>query len=218
MVDGTAERISALGECRTAPQTFVYEPTWDDCSIGGADALAHLRALDLVYSGVVKDHRSAVVEVDRVAEDLLPELFSRCVRMNQWNCSRERRCPSTLIQAGAEQRGRCRRSDGSRTQDNGQDDRSVQPRRQARLSGHGNPARHRRSLVQRQLSPATEPWSEAQTPTYETASRACRDLERDLQEAITKGRAGRVSVVGPAVCVSGAGSPVQGRGRLAVSR
>ncbi|MFE5052759.1 hypothetical protein ACFRAI_41595 [Streptomyces sp. NPDC056637] len=34
-------------------------------------------------AGVVKDHRSAVVEVDPVAEDLLPELFSRCVRMNQ---------------------------------------------------------------------------------------------------------------------------------------
>lgn len=34
--------------------------------------------------------------------------------------------------------------------------------------------------------PATEPWSEAQTTTYETAWRAWRDLERDLQEAITQ--------------------------------
>ncbi|MET8405742.1 hypothetical protein [Streptomyces sp900116325] len=34
--------------------------------------------------------------------------------------------------------------------------------------------------------PAIEPWSEAQTTTYETAWRAWRDLERDLQEAITQ--------------------------------
>ncbi|MDX3771707.1 MULTISPECIES: hypothetical protein [unclassified Streptomyces] len=34
--------------------------------------------------------------------------------------------------------------------------------------------------------PVTEPWSEAQTTTYETAWRAWRDLERDLQEAITQ--------------------------------
>ncbi|WP_030935448.1 hypothetical protein [Streptomyces sp. NRRL B-24720] len=34
--------------------------------------------------------------------------------------------------------------------------------------------------------PATEPWSEAQTTTYETAWRAWRELERDLQEAITQ--------------------------------
>jgi hypothetical protein len=41
-------------------------------------------------------------------------------------------------------------------------------------------------LRERLGPPATEPWSEAQTTTYETAWRAWRDLERDLQEAITQ--------------------------------
>ena len=41
-------------------------------------------------------------------------------------------------------------------------------------------------LRERLGPPATEPWSEAQTTTYETAWRAWQDLERDLQEAITQ--------------------------------
>ncbi|WP_406423697.1 hypothetical protein [Streptomyces sp. NBC_01589] len=41
-------------------------------------------------------------------------------------------------------------------------------------------------LRERLGPPTTEPWSEAQTTTYETAWRAWRDLERDLQEAITQ--------------------------------
>ncbi|WP_433916323.1 hypothetical protein [Streptomyces sp. NBC_01744] len=41
-------------------------------------------------------------------------------------------------------------------------------------------------VMERLGPPATEPWSEAQTTTYETTWRAWRDLERDLQEAITQ--------------------------------
>ena len=41
-------------------------------------------------------------------------------------------------------------------------------------------------LRERLGPPATELWSGAQTTTYETAWRAWRDLERDLQEAITQ--------------------------------
>ncbi|WP_406431038.1 hypothetical protein [Streptomyces sp. NBC_01589] len=41
-------------------------------------------------------------------------------------------------------------------------------------------------LRERLGPPATQAWSEAQTTTYETAWRAWRDLERDLQEAITQ--------------------------------
>lgn len=52
-----------------------------------AASAARTRWLISVHStlsaGVVKDHRGAVVKVDPAAEDLLPELFSRCVRMNQ---------------------------------------------------------------------------------------------------------------------------------------
>ncbi|WP_329449482.1 DUF1287 domain-containing protein [Streptomyces sp. NBC_01724] len=47
---------------------------------------------------------------------------------------------------------------------------------------------HVRVVELRELSgpPVTEPCSEAQTTTYETAWRAWRDLERDLQEAVTQ--------------------------------
>ncbi|MFD0034386.1 hypothetical protein ACWGDS_46525 [Streptomyces sp. NPDC055059] len=41
-------------------------------------------------------------------------------------------------------------------------------------------------LRERLGPPVLEPWSEAQTTTYETAWRAWRDLERDLQDAITQ--------------------------------
>lgn len=105
MADGTAERISALGgEPHGTPGALVSERTWDDYSIGRADALAHLGALDLVYSGVVTDHRSAAEEVasiDPVTEDLLIghlrslEQFQWFVRAHLENSS------GTLVQAGA---------------------------------------------------------------------------------------------------------------------
>ncbi|MFE7015079.1 hypothetical protein ACFVAQ_32035 [Streptomyces sp. NPDC057651] len=82
MVDGTAERISALGASRTAPDLSSPSPPGTT-----AASAARTRWLISVHStlsaGVVKDHRGAVVKVDPAAEDLLPELFSRCVRMNQ---------------------------------------------------------------------------------------------------------------------------------------
>ncbi|MFE7794501.1 Dps family protein [Streptomyces sp. NPDC057460] len=105
MADGTAERISALGgEPHGTPGALVSERTWDDYSIGRADALAHLGALDLVYSGVIKDHRNAaakVASIDPVTEDLLIghlrslEQFQWFIRAHLENSS------GTLIQAGA---------------------------------------------------------------------------------------------------------------------
>ncbi|WP_330248594.1 MULTISPECIES: DNA starvation/stationary phase protection protein [unclassified Streptomyces] len=105
MADGTAERISALGgEPHGTPGALVSERTWDDYSIGRADALAHLGALDLVYSGVIKDHRSAaakVASIDPVTEDLLIghlrslEQFQWFIRAHLENSN------GTLIQAGA---------------------------------------------------------------------------------------------------------------------
>ncbi|GAA2919276.1 Dps family protein [Streptomyces argenteolus] len=87
MADGTAERISALGG---VPQgtagVLVAERTWDDYSVGRADAIAHLGALDLVYTGIITDHRKAAAEagsVDPVTEDLLIEHL-RCLEQFQW--------------------------------------------------------------------------------------------------------------------------------------
>ncbi|MEE1796525.1 DNA starvation/stationary phase protection protein [Streptomyces sp. BE308] len=87
MADDTAERISALGgEPQGTPGALVDERTWDDYSLGRADALAHLGALDLVYSGIITEHRSAVSKVssiDPVTEDLLIEHL-RSLEQFQW--------------------------------------------------------------------------------------------------------------------------------------
>jgi len=75
MVDGTAERIATLGgsPCGT-PGALVAQRSWDDYSLGRADALEHLAALDIVYAGIVEDHRTAIEETEKpdpVTQDML---------------------------------------------------------------------------------------------------------------------------------------------------
>lgn len=56
MVDATAERIATLGGSPTgSPGALTAESSWDDYSVGRAQAIEHLGALDVVYSGVIKD-------------------------------------------------------------------------------------------------------------------------------------------------------------------
>ncbi|MFD7713883.1 Dps family protein [Streptomyces sp. NPDC059785] len=87
MADDTAERISALGGVPGGtPGLIVAERTWDDYDVGRADAIAHLGALDLVYTGIIEAHREAVTEVgktDPVTEDLLIEHL-RSLEQFQW--------------------------------------------------------------------------------------------------------------------------------------
>ncbi|ODU03444.1 MAG: DNA starvation/stationary phase protection protein [Pseudonocardia sp. SCN 72-86] len=75
MADDVAERIAALGGSPVGtPGALVGQRTWDDYSIGRGDAIAHLAALDLVYSGVIGDHRSAIDTTDKldlVTQDML---------------------------------------------------------------------------------------------------------------------------------------------------
>jgi starvation-inducible DNA-binding protein len=75
MVDDVAERIATLGGSPTGtPGALVEARTWDDYSVGRDDAIAHLAALDLVYVGVIEDHRNAIAateESDPVTQDLL---------------------------------------------------------------------------------------------------------------------------------------------------
>ncbi|MDN5932534.1 MAG: DNA starvation/stationary phase protection protein [Pseudonocardia sp.] len=75
MVDDVAERIATLGGSPNGtPGVLVAERSWDDYSVGRADAIAHLGALDLVYTGVIGDHRTAIAttdELDPVTQDLL---------------------------------------------------------------------------------------------------------------------------------------------------
>ncbi|GAA3713862.1 DNA starvation/stationary phase protection protein [Streptomyces tremellae] len=75
MADDVAERIAALGGvAQGTPGTLVAERTWEDYSVGRADAIAHLGALDLVYTGIVEDLRKAIDHIgplDTATEDLL---------------------------------------------------------------------------------------------------------------------------------------------------
>jgi len=87
MVDKTAERISTLGGSPTGtPGVLVAEREWDDYSIGRAEAIEHLGALDLVYTGVIETHRKAVQatdEPDPITQDLLIEQL-RQLELFQW--------------------------------------------------------------------------------------------------------------------------------------
>lgn len=75
MVDALAERIATLGGSPVGtPGALVAQRSWDDYSVGRADTSAHLAALDLVYTGVIEDHREAIKETeepDPVTQDLL---------------------------------------------------------------------------------------------------------------------------------------------------
>ncbi len=77
MIDDVAERIATLGGIPCGLQgRNIDDWTWDDCDLGRSDSIGHLCALDLVYRGVISDHRAAmdaVAEIDRVSEDLLTQ-------------------------------------------------------------------------------------------------------------------------------------------------
>ncbi|MEU5522840.1 DNA starvation/stationary phase protection protein [Streptomyces sp. NPDC093250] len=87
MTDDIAERISTLGgEPKGTPGALVDERTWDDYSIGLAEAIEHLGALDVVYTGVIKDHREAMQATetsDPVTQDILIEQL-RGLELFQW--------------------------------------------------------------------------------------------------------------------------------------
>ncbi|MGY0490340.1 DNA starvation/stationary phase protection protein Dps [Streptomyces sp. WG-D5] len=87
MADDVAERMATLGGvAQGTPGALVAERSWKDYSVGRADAIAHLGALDLVYTGVIGDLRAAVKEVgdiDAATEDLLIEQL-RDLEQFQW--------------------------------------------------------------------------------------------------------------------------------------
>jgi starvation-inducible DNA-binding protein len=87
MVDDTAERIATLGGSPIGtPGALVAARSWDDYSLGRANALDHLGALHLVYSGVIESHRKAIqatAEPDPVSQDMLIGQ-SRQLEQFQW--------------------------------------------------------------------------------------------------------------------------------------
>ncbi|MFG3310152.1 Dps family protein [Streptomyces wuyuanensis] len=87
MTDDLAERISTLGgEPNGTPGTLVDARTWSDYSIGRAESIAHLGALDLVYTSLIEDHREAMQATetaDPVTQDMLIEQL-RGLELFQW--------------------------------------------------------------------------------------------------------------------------------------
>ena len=74
MVDDVAERIATLGGSPIGtPGHIVTSRAWDDYSVGRAMTQEHLSALDLVYTGVVEDHRRAIGELEDepVSQDMM---------------------------------------------------------------------------------------------------------------------------------------------------
>lgn len=75
MIDALAERIATMGGVPTnLPGRIVASRTWDDYDLDRADAMSHLAALDLVYHGVISDHRASIDkigDIDPVSEDVL---------------------------------------------------------------------------------------------------------------------------------------------------
>ncbi len=87
MVDETAERIATLG---VGPNglagNLVRSRTWDDYDLGRATTTEHLGALDLVYSGVIEDHRAAMQalgDLDMVSQDLIVGQLAK-LEQNHW--------------------------------------------------------------------------------------------------------------------------------------
>ncbi|MDX1578681.1 MAG: DNA starvation/stationary phase protection protein [Gemmatimonadota bacterium] len=87
MVDTTAERIALLGGVPVGtPGALAERRTWDDYRLGRATVPEHLGALEVVYSGVITDHRTAqarLAEIDPVSEDLMIEQL-RQLEEFQW--------------------------------------------------------------------------------------------------------------------------------------
>jgi len=87
MVDELAERVATLGGVpRALPGAIVAQRSWDDYELGRADAIAHLGALDLVYTGVITGHRAviaAIDDVDPISQDLLIG-HTRALEKYQW--------------------------------------------------------------------------------------------------------------------------------------
>ena len=106
MVDEVAERIATLGGSPVGTPGYVAgHRTWDDYSLLRATTLEHLGALDIVYGGVVADHRSAIGELeepDPVTQDLLIEQSAKLEQYQWFVRAHLQGTSGSLVSAGAE--------------------------------------------------------------------------------------------------------------------
>lgn len=87
MSDDVAERIATMGGQPVGTPGFITKNRgWDDYSLLRAGTAAHLAALDLVYNGVIADHRKAIAQfddLDLVSQDILIAQTEK-LEMFQW--------------------------------------------------------------------------------------------------------------------------------------
>jgi len=105
MVDTTAERIATLGASPVGtPGALVKERGWDDYSIGRADAMEHLGALDLIYDGVITSHRQAMKQLedlDLVTQDMLIAQIAELEQFQWFVRAHHESSSGTLATSGA---------------------------------------------------------------------------------------------------------------------
>jgi starvation-inducible DNA-binding protein len=106
MADVTAERMAALGGSPVGtPGALVKQRDWDDYSIGHADAIAHLGALDLVYRGVIEAFRGAIDEtenLDLISQEMLIEQTGQLEQFQWFVRAHLESADGVLSTAGAE--------------------------------------------------------------------------------------------------------------------
>lgn len=87
MVDELAERMAMLGVAPIGtPGALVAARDWDDYSLLRAQASEHLGALDIVYTGIIEDHRQVMEDsepVDPVTQDLIIGQIAQ-LELYQW--------------------------------------------------------------------------------------------------------------------------------------
>ncbi len=120
MVDTVAERIATLGGSPVGtPGALVAERTWSDYAVGRDDTIAHLGALNLVFAGVISDHRKAIEttgDLDPVTEDMLIgmsaelEQYQWFVRAHLENSDGDLRSAGARTEKGAARRASAKRS------------------------------------------------------------------------------------------------------------
>jgi starvation-inducible DNA-binding protein len=87
MVDETAERIATLGASPIGtPGHLVQTRSWEDYKLGRDLVNTHLAELNVVYDGIITDHRDALErfeEIDPVTHDMLIAQTAK-LEMFQW--------------------------------------------------------------------------------------------------------------------------------------
>lgn len=85
--DLVAERIATMGASpKGTPGSIVTGRTWEDYPVNRGSTLAHISALNDVYTGVIEDFRNAIAETgkaDPMTEDILVEV-TRGLELFQW--------------------------------------------------------------------------------------------------------------------------------------